>query len=167
MVQLFWPHVPQSTWSQSGGWQDSATTSAISNKATLKPRAIVRQMSLRHEVWKRHVREHTNITCTWQYTCRAIYRGATQSPDMSPWQLANQSYDMDAFDPTVLPQFVERKGSLFLRSDHMNYGRGTLNSNWFGLKLVPLSGAQAWYLSSFQAPSQRSRTERLRYSRWL
>ncbi|XP_062506808.1 cilia- and flagella-associated protein 95-like [Corticium candelabrum] len=37
---------------------------------------------------------------------------------------------MDAFDPTVLPQFVERKGSLLLRSDHMKYGRGTLNSNW-------------------------------------
>ncbi|XP_064625312.1 cilia- and flagella-associated protein 95-like isoform X2 [Lineus longissimus] len=28
------------------------------------------------------------------------------------------------------PDFVERKGSLFLRSDHMNYSRATLNSNW-------------------------------------
>ncbi|XP_065833026.1 cilia- and flagella-associated protein 95-like [Oscarella lobularis] len=37
---------------------------------------------------------------------------------------------MDAFDPTVLPQFVERKGSLSLRSDHMKYGRATLISNW-------------------------------------
>jgi hypothetical protein len=37
---------------------------------------------------------------------------------------------MAAFDPTVLPQFVERKGSLTLRSDHMTYGRATLNSNW-------------------------------------
>lgn len=26
--------------------------------------------------------------------------------------------------------YYERKGSLFLRSDHMNYGRATLNSNW-------------------------------------
>lgn len=31
---------------------------------------------------------------------------------------------------TFAPDFVERKGSLFLRSDHMNYSRGTLNSNW-------------------------------------
>ncbi|XP_070555395.1 cilia- and flagella-associated protein 95-like [Ptychodera flava] len=30
----------------------------------------------------------------------------------------------------ALPDFVERKGSLYLRSDHMNYGRPTLNSNW-------------------------------------
>ena len=29
-----------------------------------------------------------------------------------------------------LPDFVERKGSLFMRSDHMNYSRATLNSNW-------------------------------------
>ncbi|XP_038057809.1 protein C9orf135-like [Patiria miniata] len=29
-----------------------------------------------------------------------------------------------------LPDFVERKGSLFLRSDHMDYSRPTLNSNW-------------------------------------
>lgn len=29
-----------------------------------------------------------------------------------------------------IPDFVERKGSLFLRSDHMNYSRATLNSNW-------------------------------------
>ncbi|XP_071964729.1 cilia- and flagella-associated protein 95-like [Antedon mediterranea] len=28
------------------------------------------------------------------------------------------------------PDYYERKGSLFLRSDHMNYGRPTLNSNW-------------------------------------
>ncbi|XP_072170244.1 cilia- and flagella-associated protein 95-like [Diadema setosum] len=28
------------------------------------------------------------------------------------------------------PDYVERKGSLFLRSDHMNYSRPTLNSNW-------------------------------------
>ena len=26
--------------------------------------------------------------------------------------------------------YVERKGSLFLRSEHMNYSRATLNSNW-------------------------------------
>ncbi|KAL5020941.1 hypothetical protein ScPMuIL_000096 [Solemya velum] len=31
---------------------------------------------------------------------------------------------------TGVPDMVERKGSLFLRSDHMNYGRATLNSNW-------------------------------------
>ncbi|XP_063968096.1 cilia- and flagella-associated protein 95-like [Lytechinus pictus] len=29
-----------------------------------------------------------------------------------------------------LPDYVERKGSLFLRSNHMNYSRPTLNSNW-------------------------------------
>ncbi|XP_033737481.1 protein C9orf135-like [Pecten maximus] len=29
-----------------------------------------------------------------------------------------------------VPDYYERKGSLFLRSDHMNYGRATLNSNW-------------------------------------
>ncbi|XP_072045951.1 cilia- and flagella-associated protein 95-like [Amphiura filiformis] len=29
-----------------------------------------------------------------------------------------------------IPDFVERKGSLYLRSDHMNYSRPTLNSNW-------------------------------------
>ncbi|KAJ8306102.1 hypothetical protein KUTeg_016647 [Tegillarca granosa] len=28
------------------------------------------------------------------------------------------------------PDYYERKGSLFLRSNHMNYGRATLNSNW-------------------------------------
>lgn len=31
--------------------------------------------------------------------------------------------------PSV-PDHVERKGSLFLRSDRMNYSRATLNSNW-------------------------------------
>ncbi|XP_077991181.1 cilia- and flagella-associated protein 95-like [Glandiceps talaboti] len=30
----------------------------------------------------------------------------------------------------ALPDFVERKGSLYLRSNHMGYGRATLNSNW-------------------------------------
>lgn len=35
-----------------------------------------------------------------------------------------------ATDITGLPDYVERKGSLFLRSNHMNYGRATLNSNW-------------------------------------
>ena len=29
-----------------------------------------------------------------------------------------------------IPDYVERKGSLFLRSDHMDYGRPTLVSNW-------------------------------------
>lgn len=31
---------------------------------------------------------------------------------------------------TGVADYYERKGSLFLRSDHMNYGRATLNSNW-------------------------------------
>lgn len=31
---------------------------------------------------------------------------------------------------TYIPDTTERKGSLFLRCDHMNYGRATLNSNW-------------------------------------
>ena len=35
-----------------------------------------------------------------------------------------------AIDPTILPAVSERKGSLYLRSDHMKYGRATLNSNW-------------------------------------
>ncbi|CAH1774853.1 unnamed protein product [Owenia fusiformis] len=35
-----------------------------------------------------------------------------------------------ATDFTSVPDFVERKGSLYLRSDHMNYSRATLNSNW-------------------------------------
>lgn len=29
-----------------------------------------------------------------------------------------------------IPSYDERKGSLFLRSDHMNYSRAILNSNW-------------------------------------
>jgi len=29
-----------------------------------------------------------------------------------------------------IPDYVERKGSLFLRADHMNYSRAILNSNW-------------------------------------
>ncbi|KAJ7385750.1 hypothetical protein OS493_013783 [Desmophyllum pertusum] len=29
-----------------------------------------------------------------------------------------------------IPDYVERKGSLFLRSDHMDYARATLVSNW-------------------------------------
>ena len=36
--------------------------------------------------------------------------------------------EMAAF-PGV-PDLQERKGSLFLRSDHMNYSRAILNSNW-------------------------------------
>jgi len=35
-----------------------------------------------------------------------------------------------ASDYATHPDYVERKGSLFLRSDHMNYSRPTLNSNW-------------------------------------
>ena len=34
------------------------------------------------------------------------------------------------FDPVVLPDVVERKGTLFLRSDNMKYGRATLNTDW-------------------------------------
>ncbi|XP_046847790.1 protein C9orf135-like [Xenia sp. Carnegie-2017] len=33
-------------------------------------------------------------------------------------------------DSELFPDFIERKGSLFLRSDHMDYGRATLVSNW-------------------------------------
>ncbi|CAK8672261.1 unnamed protein product [Clavelina lepadiformis] len=33
-------------------------------------------------------------------------------------------------DYLVIPDYVERKGSLYLRSDHINYSRPTLNSNW-------------------------------------
>lgn len=35
-----------------------------------------------------------------------------------------------AFDPTVLPQCAERKGSLTLRSEYMRYNRGVLNNTW-------------------------------------
>lgn len=34
-----------------------------------------------------------------------------------------------------IPDYVERKGSLFLRSDHMDYGRPTLVSNWYVSRL--------------------------------
>jgi len=37
---------------------------------------------------------------------------------------------LGALDPTVLPQFVERKGSLTLRSEYMRYSRGVLNDSW-------------------------------------
>ncbi|KAL3867642.1 hypothetical protein ACJMK2_040516 [Sinanodonta woodiana] len=37
---------------------------------------------------------------------------------------------MNTVGVTGYPDFYERKGSLTLRSDHMNYGRATLNSNW-------------------------------------
>ncbi|XP_066274683.1 cilia- and flagella-associated protein 95-like [Branchiostoma lanceolatum] len=37
---------------------------------------------------------------------------------------------METFDYGMLPDFVERKGSLYLRSDHMDYSPVTLNSNW-------------------------------------
>lgn len=37
---------------------------------------------------------------------------------------------MAATGVTGAPDYYERKGSLFLRSNHMNYGRATLNSNW-------------------------------------
>ncbi|WAR23426.1 CI135-like protein [Mya arenaria] len=39
---------------------------------------------------------------------------------------------MAATSVTGVPDYYERQGSLFLRSDHMNYGRATLNSNWQG-----------------------------------
>ena len=31
---------------------------------------------------------------------------------------------------SYIPDLMERKGSLFLRSEHMDYGRATLVSNW-------------------------------------
>lgn len=34
-------------------------------------------------------------------------------------------------DPSILPSIPERKGSLYLRSNHMRYTSGTLNSNWY------------------------------------
>jgi len=37
---------------------------------------------------------------------------------------------LGALDPTVLPQCVERKGSLTLRSEYMRYSRGVLNDSW-------------------------------------
>lgn len=36
----------------------------------------------------------------------------------------------NVYSPSNCPDYVERKGSLFLRSDHMNYSRATKNSNW-------------------------------------
>lgn len=40
------------------------------------------------------------------------------------------------FDPVVLSDVVERKGTLFLRSDHMKYGRATLNTDWSVIIIV-------------------------------
>ena len=40
------------------------------------------------------------------------------------------------FDPVVLSDVVERKGTLFLRSDHMKYGRTTLNTDWSVIIIV-------------------------------
>jgi hypothetical protein len=37
-----------------------------------------------------------------------------------------------------VPDYYERKGALFLRSDHMNYGRATLNSNWYSFLTLSL-----------------------------
>lgn len=37
---------------------------------------------------------------------------------------------LGALDPTVLPQCMERKGSLTLRSEYMRYSRGVLNDSW-------------------------------------
>ena len=36
-----------------------------------------------------------------------------------------------ALDTTVLSMIPEKKGTLLLRSNHMKYGRATLNSNWW------------------------------------
>ncbi|CAI8045414.1 Protein C9orf135 homolog [Geodia barretti] len=35
-----------------------------------------------------------------------------------------------SLDPSVLPSVPERKGTLNLRSNHMKFGRATLNSHW-------------------------------------
>ena len=40
------------------------------------------------------------------------------------------------FDPVVLSDVVERKGTLFLRSDHMKYGRATLNTDWSAIIII-------------------------------
>ena len=37
---------------------------------------------------------------------------------------------LGTLDPTVLSQYVERKGSLTLRGDYMRYSRGVLNNSW-------------------------------------
>lgn len=37
---------------------------------------------------------------------------------------------LGGLDPTMIPQFAERKGSLTLRSEYMRYGRGVLNNSW-------------------------------------
>ena len=45
---------------------------------------------------------------------------------------ADENSTMASFslDPSVLPSIQERKGTLNLRSNHMKYGRATLNSHW-------------------------------------
>ena len=35
-----------------------------------------------------------------------------------------------------VPNFMETKGSLLMRSDHMNYSRAILNSNWYVINTV-------------------------------
>ena len=42
----------------------------------------------------------------------------------------NKAMEGFALNPASLPSIPERKGTLYLRSDHMKYGRATLNSNW-------------------------------------
>ena len=59
-------------------------------------------------------------------------------------------------DYLLVPDYVERKGSLYLRSGYMNYGRPTLNSNWsvkhdycllfFGSVFLPSTAFCTWRL---------------------
>lgn len=35
------------------------------------------------------------------------------------------------YNPQTLSAIVERKGTLYLRSDHMKYNKGTLISEWY------------------------------------
>ena len=43
------------------------------------------------------------------------------------WPGGNWTREAEYFEP---PDFVERKGSLYLRSNNTNYSRYTLNSDW-------------------------------------
>ena len=43
------------------------------------------------------------------------------------------------FEPALLSRIVEKKGTLFLRSDHMKYNKSTLNSDWWNNIMAILS----------------------------
>ena len=58
------------------------------------------------------------------------YHGYRYKRNITQCMLCNMTSEL-GYDPFALPNIVERKGSLYLRSRHMKYGRSTLNSSWY------------------------------------